>query len=205
MGLSLRRYWIQLTADRRRFGVLCAVIGVGLLLWARLIVVSNIPRTAMANDQAAATGSNKPGAKPTKKGASPTVSSANKTPVAIALADVPRRDPFVISPKYFPKPIMPIVGEPEVGKLGQEPAEEPEQAEARLEAALRTSVDRLKLEASVGGSMAIINGRTYRRGDVIEGGGNGEFSFRLDEVGQRSVVLLCEGRRFELEMASPGN
>ena len=37
MTPRFRRVWLQLTADKRRFGVLCAAITVGLLLWARFL------------------------------------------------------------------------------------------------------------------------------------------------------------------------
>ena len=48
MMLMLKRMWIQLTTDKRRFGLFCAALGIGLLLWARLIVVANIPKHAIA-------------------------------------------------------------------------------------------------------------------------------------------------------------
>ena len=51
MMLKLQRMWVQITADRKRFGVLCGAVLVGLLLWSRLIVVSNLPRTAIAEPQ----------------------------------------------------------------------------------------------------------------------------------------------------------
>ena len=50
MQLVLRRLWIQITSDRKRFGLLCAMLLIGLLLWGRIIVTSNLPRTAIADD-----------------------------------------------------------------------------------------------------------------------------------------------------------
>ena len=49
MSVLLRRLWIQITADRRRFGVFCALVALGFLLWARIIVISNIPKDAVAD------------------------------------------------------------------------------------------------------------------------------------------------------------
>ena len=49
MMVKLRRLWIQLTADRKRFGALSVLLVLGLLLWARIIVISNLPRTAVAD------------------------------------------------------------------------------------------------------------------------------------------------------------
>jgi hypothetical protein len=45
-----RRLTIQLTADRRKFGVLCTLTALGLLFWARIIVINNLPRTVLAED-----------------------------------------------------------------------------------------------------------------------------------------------------------
>ena len=47
---SFRRFWIQLTADRKRFGMLVGAVCIGLLLWGRLIVVRQPPRMALASE-----------------------------------------------------------------------------------------------------------------------------------------------------------
>ena len=46
--LQLRRFGVRLTADRKRFGLLCTLLAVALLFWTRLIVIKQIPRTALA-------------------------------------------------------------------------------------------------------------------------------------------------------------
>lgn len=46
-----RRFWTWLNADRKRFSVACLLTLFGLLLWSRLILVSNMPRTAIADDE----------------------------------------------------------------------------------------------------------------------------------------------------------
>ena len=48
MNVLLLRLWIQATADRKRFGLFGVLLAVGMLLWARIIVISNPPRTAVA-------------------------------------------------------------------------------------------------------------------------------------------------------------
>jgi hypothetical protein len=53
MFTMLRRFWAWLTASRPRFSLACALALVGLLLWSRLILVSNMPRTAVADDESA--------------------------------------------------------------------------------------------------------------------------------------------------------
>lgn len=46
-----RRGWTWLTASRKRFSFVLSLIIVGLLLWSRLIMLSNLPRTAIAEDE----------------------------------------------------------------------------------------------------------------------------------------------------------
>src|SRR5689334_841381 len=98
MTVRLRRLWMQFTADPKKVGMLCVMVVAGLLLWARLIIVSNMPRTAVA-------GPEKPESGKSSESATPSAPSHNeRAPVSIDLAASPDRDPFVISPAYFPKP-----------------------------------------------------------------------------------------------------
>jgi len=60
-----RRFWAWLTASKPRFSLACALALVGLLLWSRLILMSNMPRTAVADDEAAPHGA--AGASPSDK------------------------------------------------------------------------------------------------------------------------------------------
>ena len=48
---AIRRGWAWLTASRSRFSLVLAVTIVGLLLWSRLIMLSDMPRTAVAGDE----------------------------------------------------------------------------------------------------------------------------------------------------------
>lgn len=199
MLLVLRRFWIQITSDRKRFGVLCAMLALGLLLWGRIIVTSNLPRTAVAGDGNSLLGN------PTTNGGAG--SDKHKgPPVQVRLSRLPGRDPFRISDTHFPKP-TPVDGLPEdPAKLPGDATENLEQAEARLTAKLRALVERFKLEAVMQGRpMAVINGNTYRLYSWIPAIGNDQVHFRLEEVGHRSVTLQCEGRRFELHMDYPGS
>ncbi len=49
MRAHLRRVADILVANRRASGAFCALVGVALLFWARLIVISDMPRTAIAD------------------------------------------------------------------------------------------------------------------------------------------------------------
>jgi len=216
MPASLRRIWIQLTADRRRFGILCAVFGAGLLLWARLIIVSNMTRMAVAEPPKGAAvenvepktkkpgGADKPGSKdPVKKDAK------SKRTVAAQLWSRCTRDPFVISRQYFPKAAAALDVQQEAGKLPTEATEDASQKDARLVARLRELLGTLKLEAVMDSgptSMAVFSGRRYQLGDQLPPLGSERVQFTLVEVRQRSVVLEFQGpplRRFEMAMSLP--
>lgn len=212
MSKSLRRMWIQLTADRRRFGVLCATLGVGLLLWARLIIVSNVPRTAVADPgrssaiDAAPKSPSAAADKPvgSRGGAAGKDARRSSEPIAVTLHGDFRRDPFVISPEHFPKASASPEVKQEAGKLPTEPAEDPFQTQARREARLRELLGSVKLEAAMGSSMAVIDGKRYRVGDRLPAQGKERVEFTLVEVKQRSIVLEHQGVRFEVVMSLPG-
>lgn len=195
----LRRLWIQITSDRKRFGVLCAMLALGLLLWGRIIVTSNLPRTAMA-------GGDEPGLGPVPLIPAPGTSDKPLgPPVRVKLARQPRRDPFLVSAEHFPKPTPVEVLTQDDPKSGGNATENTNRADERLTEELRALVDRFTLEAVMQGRpMAVINGKTYRLYSWIQAVGNDDIRFQLVEVGHRSVVLEYEGRRFRLRMSFPG-
>ena len=118
----------------------------------------------------------------------------------------PRRDPFLLDGRYFPRPTPNVDPGQETNKLDPQRVEDPNQIEARLIASLWAIVGRLKLEAVIaGGPMAVISGRTYRLGEEVPEDDMFEIQFRLVEIRQRSVILDWEGRRFEMKMDSPGD
>ena len=196
----LRRLWVQITSDRKRFGVLCAMLALGLLLWGRIIVTSNLPRTALADGDDPNSGLVPHG---------PTGGASDRPlgpPVHVKLARQPRRDPFLISAEHFPKP-TPVELLPQDGsKSGGNATENTNRMDERLTRELTALVDRFTLEAVMQGRpMAVINGKTYRLYSWIPAVGNDEYRFQLVEVGHRSVVLEYEGRRFRLRMDFPGS
>jgi hypothetical protein len=208
MSVRLKRMWIQLTADRKRFAMLCAALSVGMLLWARLIVVSQMPRVAVADKPATGTSAlqtESPGSESRGTGAG---ADRRDEPIRVDLDAHTRRDPFVISPVFFPRPTSLAELLKDAGKSDSKPAEEPGEIEARITARLQAAAERLRLEAVVagaGGSTAVINGRTYRMGEVIETTTSSEtVQFLLVEVRHRSAVLESRGRQFEIRMPTPG-
>lgn len=198
MMLKLQRFWIQMTADKRKFGGLCIAVILLLLLWARLILVSNSPRTAVAeraSEQREA--SEAPGDPPSDK---------RETIVrTVSLPSNPGRDPFIISDEHFPKPAVVDDLPADRDKSPPKPAEDPEEVEARFRAELRSLVDLLTLDASMSSAnLAVISGQTYGKGERVPAPNGVKIGFTLTEVERRSVTLEFEGRRFKLKMSDPG-
>jgi hypothetical protein len=89
MTRTVRNETTKRGAGRGRTALVGSALAVGLLLWARLIVITDMPRTAIADDEL-------PGAM---------IKSSDKDPAAprAALPDVaPNRDPFAVSDAHFP-------------------------------------------------------------------------------------------------------
>ena len=188
IGMLIRRMLVQLTADRRKFGLLCALAAVGLLFWARIIVIKNLPRAVMAEgDQAVLATAGGPG----NADASDNEAELRRT---VVLEDVPGRDPFALNPLWFSGLEEDASLSNDQPKLTPRTSEDPEQV-----------ITRLRLEAVMQGSpMAVISGRTYRPGELIDSQDSGSIRFVLVEVQRRSVVLEYEGRRYELRMGGSG-
>lgn len=202
MPLILQRLWLQLTADRRRFSVLCVACVVGLLLWSRMVLISNVPRTAMADPSLNQTSP----AKSAKDAGKNNTLPERRTEAVAVLASRPNRDPFAISDRIFPKPPNPNDDSDLGQNSGSNYVEDPQQVEARLVARLNGLVARLTLDASMSGpSLAVISGKTYRLFDevTVKDKASDTFTFKLVEVRNRSVVLEYDGRLFELTMAQP--
>lgn len=186
----LKAIWIRLTIDKRRFGVLCSLLGLGLLLWARLILATDLPKMAIADSAAPA---------PVK-----TSNKRQRPLVNITLDESTDRDPFVIDARTFPSLQDPNPDLPDPGKSGSEPAEDPEQVESRLLRQYRSIVDALRLDACMPtAGLVVIEGERYRVGDQLPVATPGQ-RLVVAEVRQRSVVLDAGDRRFELKMGIPG-
>ena len=188
LSMIWRRLTIQMTADRRKFGVLCALTALGLLFWARIIVINNLPRTVLAEDgsQLVAEGQ-----------ASENTGTSENQPLdvrVVVLDATPERDPFSLSASWYPKKQEPSSLSPERPKSTPSTSEDPEQA-----------ISRLRLEAVMQGiPMAVISGRTYRPGDWIDEEEVSRIRFFLVEVRRRSVLLEHGGRQFELSLDGSG-
>jgi hypothetical protein len=171
--LQLRRFGVRLTADRRRFGILCMLMAVALLFWTRLIVIKRIPRTALAEPELVI--------------AQDSLSDAHDARmevVTVVLPDQPRRDPFEIDALAFPVAI------PET----QAPSNESTTRQGDPKA----SVSAMRLDASMPPGIAVIDGTTRRRGDSVSGSTG--MLFEVLEIRPRSVVLGRADARYVLRM-----
>ena len=194
MNLFLRRIWIHISADRRKFGALCLMVGVGLLLWARIIVISNLPRTAVADNSDDLE---------IAHAAAPTLAEEEQF-VLIELATEPRRDPFEISVFRFPDPEISDDISSLPSKSFVHTPEDPTVLVERRRVALRGLVDELSLVAVMTDPpMAVIGGETLRVGERVSVEGKEEIEFTLTEVRERSVILVRDEFEFELRIPAP--
>lgn len=207
---GLQLMWIRLTADKTRFMVLCGVTCAGLLLWARLILVSGQPRTAIAEPEAG--GDRAPAAAAGAEGSGEEAPSdggfaTEPAPQAIVLVDVPARDPFETDPRHFPHPHDPQGLTADGAKSGSGPADTTG-AETALPVRIAAALAKRRLEAAVPtADLAVIDGRRIRLGEhlVLD---EPRVRLRVVEVRQRSIVLVPEGgpdgERFVLRMSGTG-
>ncbi len=201
MPHSLRRMWVQLTSDRKRFGALVAVGLVGLLLWARIIIVSKPPRTAVAGQESSADAESAGGGSGDGAANRTGHTHSERTPaLPVVLAVVPSRDPFRINSDIFPRPTVPSAEESNGAKSASTTAEDALRGEEVRTSAILAVAEGLALEAVMkGAQLAVIDGRTIQVGDRIVAGKE-HLEFVLIEVSDRAVVLECEARRIELRM-----
>lgn len=201
MSVMLQRIWIQVTGDRRRFVVLCAAALIGLLLWSRIILISNIPRTAVAEEagDSQVAGGGLTG--------TATIVNNPKPTLRITLPRTPQRDPFAPPSSYLPNSLQMLQNVQDTGKSGPNSADLTGVAAADLTAMLKSEAARYKLEALMPGQdLAVINGHVYRAGMKIELPDTKNplaLSFKLAEVKPRSVVIDHEGHTFELTLEPP--
>jgi hypothetical protein len=184
--------WMRSRKGALAFVALFAVVAwakpMGLLLWARLRILTSIPKTAIADD--------------------PTQASADRKPIEELDAGFPAEgarliDPFAIDPHTFPTWDNPTPSNATIVPT-QKSAEETTEVPALdgFEAA-RRATERFRLQSAGRGlSMAVIDGRTYRIGDALEGADGMRFVLR--EVLEGAAVLEHDGKRFEIRMRGVG-
>ena len=173
MKQTMKQTWQRLIADRKRFGFCCTLLLVALLLWARVIVITRPPRTAVADQS--------------YELAVAITEASDNIFIPVLLDTAPSKNPFVVSNGIFPT-------------IGTGTDNSPIQPINSTEETVRSLVQGLELEA-VMSDMAIIDGSLYQLGDTVVGAGlSGQI--RVIEVKRRSVILSHGDRRYELTIAS---
>jgi hypothetical protein len=161
----------------------------GLLLWARIKILTNIPRTAIADpgDGAPVLVRNRPDL---------------AEPQELRVPGRPATDPFRIDDTAFPIPERPAETSPRGAKAAGGNAEEIDPSAVReRERAAMAAAFRVQA-AGEGMGIAVIDGRTVKVGQSIDG--RDGTAFRLVAVRGEGVVLECEGTSYEVTIARPG-
>lgn len=169
LWMSIRRHSLQLTADRKRFGIFCALLAIGMLFWTRLIVIQDMPRVAMAETGLleSITSEKNP--------------SVEAIPIrrVIPVAEGPIRNPFQINPSYYP----PVIN-------NEKSIDEESKSRLLPVDIVRSALSTHRLEA-VMGSVAVVSGQTCRVGMAVQDLTGGGHWIELAEVRDRSVLIRC--------------
>ena len=173
MKQKIKQIWQRLTADRRRFGFFCSLLLIALLLWARVIVITRPPRTAVADQLLVQ--------------ADALAISSDNAQILIELDNKLGKNPFAVSNQIFPdrgigvdnSKIQPVISTDEM---------------------IHLLVQKLDLEGIMA-DMAIIDGSVYQQGDTVVGVGM-PGKIRVERVKRRSVILSIDDRRYELTISS---
>lgn len=168
----MRKTWQRLTSDRRRFGLFCGLLFVGLLLWARIIVIARPARTAIAELVI--------------ESSRTSVLTSDKVFIPVVLEKEPTKNPFSVNNNAFP--FSKSLADNNVDHhLSPHSSSE------------NVFVSSLKLDA-VMGDMAMINGTVVQVGGIV-GPHNSKNPLRLVKVEGRMVILSAGACRYELSIA----
>lgn len=170
----------------RKLAVMGVLVLVAMLLWGRLLLLDNVPRTATADPTAEAEGSQ---AQPEPV---PTVSTQRRgAPVPVHLAERLPRDLF-----NFASPELAWAGPKNRDGGPNNERSTPDRSDEQLRsAAVRAAARRLELRSVVMSELpfAVIDGRVLRVGEEVEG-------FTLLEIAERHVLLERNGVIVRLKM-----
>jgi hypothetical protein len=165
------------------FAVVAWAKPMGLLLWARIRILTSIPKTAIADE--------------------PLVAAASAAPIEIEtglpIGPSASLDPFRVDPTVFPMTPAPASPSESVREPLKQSADPAETMRLEQQVAARRAADRFRLgSAGAGLSMALIDGRMHRIGDSIESPDG--MRFTLVEIRDGSVLLERGGENFELRL-----
>lgn len=193
MNRLLKATWIRLTADRKKFGVMCGLLMVGMLLWGRLIIIQRIPRTGYA-DPAKVAAAEEAAKKALEQSGGEAL--AELPVVRITAPDSIRRDVFEIPESMRTNRSEESASlDQNAPKSGTDSSEKTEDPALVHRDRIRMEASSLRLESLIRGlnPMAIVNGSMLTVGAEING-------FRLIEVRDRSIIVEKEGLAIEIQL-----
>ena len=180
-------------SNRKRMSLGIAVGVLGLLLWSRLIVVSNMPRTAVADDETDMSSANTPDKSSDNATDKDLLENYLREPNSLPLGDWSEIEPKSSFDEFLLR---------EEGKLRTQETDKSKQEVFRnRDDQIRNAVQHLRLESiRLEHYEAEINGQTYTTGDRIALEKFESLHITLVEVRSQSVILMCQDRRFELRI-----
>lgn len=186
MKKKLYRFWRQVTADKKKFGLLVTTVAVGLLLWGRLILIEKVPRIATADPSALSAQALDEHA----EGGEGPMSLLKPLPeVRVDLSDRLSQDLFAFRHNQY-KPLPEEIIDP---RDVDHPSDVVDEQVRRRE--LEEMAKNFRLQSVIQGAVPIvvINGKVLRVGETIEG-------FEVTALGTRSARVTREGLTFILTM-----
>jgi hypothetical protein len=172
---------------------MCALGVVGLLLWARLMLLENVTRSGYAQpDSVKSDGAG---------GAGSADSSRSHVERRTLYVDVPEtltRNLFAAPQGMFPQTTQAVVPKSDEPKYETDTPEETVETPRQRAERIRKDAGMLTLESVLLGRtpVAVINGRMLKTGDTIKG-------FSIEEIRERSVLVRQEDVRVEITMKVP--
>jgi len=206
MEQKLKIFILELKQDRKRLAIMCTLVAFGILLWARLLILQNVPKTGFADPGQDGESSTTPGA---PGGAAGATASGNQAGASenkkVHLKELPvvvvDTTPTLV--RDFFQPLSIATAQPE--KTSQVPVLPPKSNDKASETPkvevpdplkeAEQDASKLRLESLMAGQspLAVINGSVLRTGDEIEG-------FTIESIGRQSVTLRRGEIRVELKM-----
>ena len=187
MKKKMNRMWRQVTADKKKFGILVTIFAVGLLLWGRLILLEDVPKIATADPNAPAQNN---GQTPDPQGQATDDSAPLLPPlpsVEVALSEDLTLDLFTFRHnRYKPLPVK---------ESDDEGVQSTQLTDDERKRELVEKARSLRLQSVVQGESPaiVINGEVLRVGDSIEG-------FEIVAINNSSAKLTRDGLTFLLKM-----
>ena len=185
MKHKLHRFRRQLTADKKKFGLMVTTLAVGLLLWGRLILLEKVPRIATADPAGNPAQSDK------NAGSKPEGGIDALPEVRVDLDDRLAINLFAFRHNRYK--LLPDVESGRIGIQSHRAADDEQQRTRELVRRAKA----LHLQSVVQGAwpVAVINGQVLRVGDSIDG-------FEIASINERSAKVTRDGLTFTLTMLS---